>query len=188
VEPAVVEGIVRGLYRLPGAGAASAGARVRLVGSGAILREVIAAAALLREDFGIESELWSATSFPELAREAREVARWNRLHPLEPARVSHLERSLGGKTPIIAASDYVVAYPQLIAPYLEARYVALGTDGFGRSATRAALRRFFEVDRHQIVVAALDALRRERAVGGEVVAQALARYGIEVGLAPPWER
>jgi pyruvate dehydrogenase E1 component len=195
VEPVVVEGIVRGLYRWRGDGAPGTGAAVasvptsvRLVGSGAILREVIAAAALLRTDFGIESEIWSATSFSELAREAREVARWNRLHPLEPARASHLECSLGGKAPIIAATDYVVAYPQLIAPYVEARYVTLGTDGFGRSATRAALRRFFEVDRHQIVVAALDALRREGVIGGEVVAQALARYGIEADVAPPWER
>jgi pyruvate dehydrogenase E1 component len=198
VEPAVVEGIVRGLYRLePPVNGMSAGStaapsapppRVRLLGSGTILREVIAAAALLRDEFGIESEVWSATSFSELAREAREARRWNRLHPLEPARTSHLERALPGKTPIVAATDYVVAWPQLIAPYLDARFVALGTDGFGRSATRAALRRFFEVDRAQIVIAALDALRCEGEVGAEVVAEAIGRYGVEVEGVAPWER
>jgi pyruvate dehydrogenase E1 component len=217
----VMEGIVKGLYRLspagpgpdpgtgsgPDAGAGPASSApvptspdsadfvatvwpqsVRLLGSGAILREVIAAAELLRRDWQVESEVWSATSFTELAREAREVARWNRLHPLAPERSSHLGRSLPGRAPIVAASDYVVAYPQLIAPYLEARYVTLGTDGFGRSDTRAALRRFFEVDRHQIVVAALDALRGEGALRAEIVAAAITRYRIDTEVGAPWGR
>jgi pyruvate dehydrogenase E1 component len=187
-----IEGIVKGLYRLAphtaGSGPGTRPSAVRLLGSGAILREVIAAAELLRRDWQVESEVWSATSFTELAREAREIARWNRLHPLAPERSSHLGRSLPGRAPIVASSDYVVAYPQLIAPYLEARYVTLGTDGFGRSDTRAALRRFFEVDRHQIVLAALDALRREGAVEPEIVAAAIARYRIDAEVGAPWGR
>jgi pyruvate dehydrogenase E1 component len=200
-----VEGIIRGLYRLPGAVTSVVAASpapapapsatqpagqpsVRLLGSGAILREVIAAAELLRDDWQIASEVWSATSFSELAREAREVERWNRLHPLESARVSHLERCLPGPTPIVAATDYVAAYPQMVAPYLVARFTALGTDGFGRSDTRAALRRFFEVDRYQVVMAALEALRREGAIEPATLSRAIERYGIAVDTEPPWRR
>jgi pyruvate dehydrogenase E1 component len=122
------------------------------------LPEVIAASALLADDWGIGSDIWSVTSFSELSREAREVERWNRLHPSADSRESHVEHSLAGASIVVAATDYVRAYPQLIAPYVEGRYVTLGTDGFGRSDTRAALRRFFEVDRYQIVIATLQAL------------------------------
>jgi len=158
---------------------------VRLLGSGAILREVIAAAALLAEQFHVSSEIWSVTSFSELAREAAEVARWNRLHPRERPRESHLEQCLPGDLPIIAASDYVRAYPQLIGPYLGAGLTVLGTDGFGRSDTRSALRRFFEVDREHIVVAALHAAARRGDVDRVSVASAIERFGIETELAAP---
>jgi pyruvate dehydrogenase E1 component len=176
--------IIRGLYRYRGTANPPV---VRLLGSGAILREVLAAADLLRIDFGIEAEVWSATSYSELAREAADVTRWNRLHPELAARQSHLERSLAGDAPVVAASDYVRAWPQLIAAYLTVPFVALGTDGFGRSDTRAALRRFLEVDRFQIVLAALQALLDGNSVTRETLANAIARYGIDAGAVAPWQ-
>ena len=175
--------VIRGMYRFR---ATADTATVRLVGSGAILREVIAAADLLRDDWGLAAEIWSATSFSELSREARAVERWNRLHPTEPPQASHVGRCLAGAAPIIAATDYVRAYPQMIANHVEARFVTLGTDGFGRSDTRARLRRFFEVDRHQIVLAALDALVKTGVVARDVPQAAIARYGIDADSPAPW--
>ncbi len=154
----VAEGIIRGLYSL--SGPAAGAAAVRLLGSGAILPEVVAAAALLSADWGIEAEVMSATSFSELAREAREVER--RILLGDDDALSHVERLLPGDAPIVAATDDVRAYPQLIASYVEAPFVALGTDGFGRSDTRPALRAFFEVDCKHVVLAALHALARSR--------------------------
>ncbi|MEO5764497.1 MAG: pyruvate dehydrogenase (acetyl-transferring), homodimeric type, partial [Casimicrobiaceae bacterium] len=179
--------VIRGMYRLGGALPANAHGHVRLLGSGAILREVIAAADLLATDWNVGSDTYSVTSFSELARDAREVERWNRLHPAEPERQSHLDATLAGNAPIVAATDYVRAYPQLVAAYTRARFVALGTDGFGRSDTRAALRGFFEVDRRQIAIAALHALAREGALPAGVVAEAIGRYGVDAGAAPSWE-
>ncbi|MBX3605310.1 MAG: alpha-ketoglutarate dehydrogenase [Piscinibacter sp.] len=180
--------VVKGLYRFAPAASGTGPARVRLVGSGTILREVIAAAELLETDWQVGAEVWSATSFSELGREAREVERWNRLHPQQPPRESHLLRCLGGPAPIVAASDYVRAWPQLVAGHLQAPFTALGTDGFGRSDTRAELRRFFEVDRHQIVLAALSALQAQGQVEPAVCAAAIARYGIDAEQTPAWER
>jgi pyruvate dehydrogenase E1 component len=190
--------IIQGMYcyasYAPGPSAPAAGPsapaqpQVRLLGSGAILREVIAAAELLAQDWAIGSQVHSVTSFSELAREAAEVERWNRLHPLHPARRSHVARQLPGVRPVIAATDYVRAYPQLIAPHIDARLVALGTDGFGRSDNRPALRRFFEVDRHGIVVATLATLAQLGELPGESVARAIERYGIDAEAAAPWLR
>ena len=148
---------------------------------------MIAAAELLASDWNIDSEVWSVTSFAELAREAREVERWNRLHPGQPARRSHVQESLNDAAPIIASTDYVRALPQLIASYLPARYTVLGTDGFGRSDTRGRLRAFFEVDRHQIVLSALTSLVQECHLDASVCAEAIARYAIEVDAVVPWE-
>jgi len=191
--PAGVGGdIIQGMYRYatytPATAAKKTQAPVRLLGSGAILREVIAAAELLAQDWNVGSDVHSVTSFSELAREAAEAARWNRLHPLEPARRSHVAQQLPGARPVIAATDYVRAYPQLIAPYIEARLVALGTDGFGRSDNRPALRRFFEVDRHSIVVATLSTLSQMGERSRESVSQAIERYGIDAEAAAPWQR
>ncbi|MBN9206910.1 alpha-ketoglutarate dehydrogenase [Methylibium petroleiphilum] len=170
-------GVLKGLYRFRPAQGRKA-AQVRLLGSGAILREVLAAAELLRSDYGVEAEVWSATSYSELQREAIEVERHNRLQPQAPRRTSHVAQCLGGKAPVVAASDYVRAWPQLIAPYAEAsRFVALGTDGFGRSDTREQLRRHFEVDRAHIALAALDALADAGSVRREVVVRAAGRLG-----------
>ena len=185
--PAGVEAdVIKGMYRYAAFDASKADGRVRLVGSGTILREVIAAAELLAQDWGIAAEVWSATSFSELAREARAVERWNRLHPHETARQSHVCQCLAGELPVVVASDYVRAWPQLMTTYLQAPVVTLGTDGFGRSDTRAALRSFFEVDRHQIALAALTALREQGRVDAATCAQAIERYAISPEKDPSW--
>jgi pyruvate dehydrogenase E1 component len=180
--------VIAGMYRFGEKVPACAKARVRLLGSGAILREVIAAAELLAADWGIGCETFSVTSFSELGREAAEMQRWNRLHPEAAPRVSHVERLLAGEELIVAASDYVRAYAQLIAPYVRGRFVALGTDGFGRSDTRAVLRRFFEVDRHSIVQATLHALAEQDRVPKQWAAEAIVRYGIATDDVAPWRR
>ena len=170
-------GVLKGLYRFQPAQGKKA-AQVRLLGSGAILREVLAAAELLRSDYCVEAEVWSATSYSELQRDAIEAERHNRLQPQAPRRTSHVAQCLAGTAPVVAASDYVRAWPQLIAPYLEAsRFVALGTDGFGRSDTREQLRRHFEVDRAHIALAALDALADAGSVPRELVVKAAGRLG-----------
>ena len=162
---------------------------MRLIGSGAILREVIAAADMLAADWNVASEVFSATSFSELAREAAEVERVNRLQPREPPRVGHVAKLLAGRAPIVAASDYVRACPLRIAGYIEARFTALGTDGFGRSDTRTALRRFFEADRRHIALAALDALSLEDGtLGRNTLVEAIKRYGVDADAPPPWMR
>jgi pyruvate dehydrogenase E1 component len=187
--PAGVEDqVIRGMYRYAVTDAASSRGSVRLLGSGTILREVIAASELLAADWQVSSEVWSVTSFSELAREAREVERHNRLNPADPEQVSHLCASLAGDAPVIVASDYVRAWPQLIASYVDARFIALGTDGFGRSDTRAALRSFFEVDRHQVVLAALDGLVRDGSLPRQVLAEAIERYGLKGDRPAPWTR
>ena len=182
VQPGTEEGIIRGLY--PFATRGEGEVRVRLLGSGTILQQVIAAADLLAER-GIASDIYSATSFTELARDAREVERRNRLNGAETPELSYVQRLLPGKLPIIAATDYVRALPQLVAPYLGARFVALGTDGFGRSDTRTALRAFFEVDARSIALAAMEALVREGLAEHRLLTEALAEFGLS-GTPAPW--
>jgi pyruvate dehydrogenase E1 component len=180
--------IVKGMYRIACRGNAVSAPAVRLLGGGAILREVLVAADLLQQEWGVASEVFSVTSFSELAHEANEVERWNRLHPAEEPRSSHVANSLPGTSPVIAATDYVRAWPGLIAPYLAARYTVLGTDGFGRSDTRQALRRFFEVDRQHVVVAALHALAGQGCLPAATVAEAIGRYGLAAESGAPWTR
>ena len=179
--------IIKGMYRLIPAENGKT-PRIRLLGSGAILREAIAAEKLLREEWNVASEVWSVTSFGELARDARDVQRWNRLNPLATSRTSFVADCLTGKAPVLAATDYVSAYPSLIAPFVEAPFVVLGTDGFGRSDTRASLRRFFEVDRHSIVVAALKLLVDGELVKKDIVASAIDRYQLSTDDVSPWAR
>jgi pyruvate dehydrogenase E1 component len=177
------EGILRGIYRLRG----SEDAQVRLLGSGTILREVEAAAELLRDDFGVEASVYSVTSFTELAREGMETERWNRLHPTEEARVPFVASALGDG-PAVAATDYVRAFAESIRPYVHGRYSVLGSDGYGRSDWRRTLRRFFEIDRHHVAVAALKALADEGTLEPAVVQDAINRYELEVEVDPPWRR
>lgn len=152
---------------------------VRLLGSGAILREVIAAAHMLDQEWQVSSEVWSVTSFSELARDAREVQR-QQVFGGDVECQSHLLHCLPGNAPVVAASDYVRAYAQLVVPYLQAPCICLGTDGFGRSDTRSALRSFFEVDRYHIVLAAL------ASVDPQAHAEARAKYGIDADAEAPW--
>jgi pyruvate dehydrogenase E1 component len=189
--PAGAEGgILKGMYRLPGldpAGAKEGAPRVQLLGSGMILHEVLHAAALLRQDFGVEADLWSCPSFTLLARDGRAAERASRLHPDAPPRRAWVEECLAGaRGPAIAATDYVRAFAEQIRPWVGRRYLVLGTDGFGRSDTRAQLRRFFEVDRHHVVVAALKALADEGAVPAPTVTAAMASYGIDGSRPDPW--
>ena len=190
-QPSLVAGseadIMKGLYRFAKRDGQAADRTVRLIGSGAILREVIAAADLLEKEFGIGSDIFSATSFSELAKDAAEIERGRRLGAEFSDRQSHVELLLSGTAPIIAATDYVRAYPQLIAPFVTARFVALGTDGFGRSDSRAALRGFFEVDRFHIVLAALEALVREGKLERTSLLSAIERFGVNPGFPAPWK-
>jgi pyruvate dehydrogenase E1 component len=174
--PDAAEGILRGMHLLRKTG----NAKLQLLGSGPILREVIAAADLLERDWKVGASIWSVTSFTELRRDGMEAERARRLG--SDSR-SWVERCLAGaQGPVIAASDYVSAVPDLIRPYVPSKYVALGTDGFGRSDTRAGLRDFFEVDAKHIAHAALAAL------DPRLAAEALRRYGLDQGLRPPWQR
>ena len=171
------EGLLKGMYRLREG--APGRLRARLLGSGAILREVLAAGELLEEDFGVGAEVWSATSFNELRRDGLAAERWNRLHPEAPPRQSYVEQCLPrGAGPVVAATDYMKTYADQIRAFVPDRYTALGTDGFGRSDTRARLRRFFEVDRQHIAVAALKALADEGAIPPSQVVAAMKRYDI----------
>jgi pyruvate dehydrogenase E1 component len=185
---AAYDDIIRGMHRLRPWPAKKTKKRVRLASSGAILLEALAAAEILKNDWDVDAEVWSATSFAELARDARAAERWNMLHPEETPRVSHVERCLPGDEITVAATDYVRAYPGLIAPYVAGDYTTLGTDGFGRSATRADLRRFFEVDRSAIAIAALHRLAKRGAIPAAQVSDAIARYAVDTGAAPSWER
>jgi pyruvate dehydrogenase E1 component len=169
------EGILRGIHPL------RAGADVQLLGSGTILREVEAAADLLREDFGIEAGVWSVTSFTELARDGMAAERWNLLHPGDEPRVPYVREALPAG-PAVAATDYVRAFAEQIRPYVPGPYTVLGTDGYGRSDWRRVLREFFEVDRRYVALAAL------REVAPERMAEAIDRYGIETEGEPPWRR
>jgi pyruvate dehydrogenase E1 component len=158
------------------------------MGSGTILREVLAGADLLQEDFGVASDVWSVTSFTELRREGMAAERWSRLHPAEDPRPSYVEQCLAGRRgPAIASTDYVRSFADQIRPLMSGRrYVVLGTDGFGRSEYRVKLRRFFEVDRHHVAIAALRALADEGAVERSVVGQAIERFEIDPDVPPPW--
>ena len=169
----VEDGIIRGLYLYRQGSRKKK--RVQLLGSGTILREVIAAAALLEDEWNVAADVWSATSFTELRREAIDVERWNMLHPMDKPRVAYVSEALGGhKGPVVAATDYMRSFPDQIRPYLGDRhYLTLGTDGFGRSDLRSQLRKFFEVNRHYVVVAALKALADVGEVDSSLVAQAI---------------
>ncbi|HJO04195.1 MAG TPA: pyruvate dehydrogenase (acetyl-transferring), homodimeric type [Acidobacteriota bacterium] len=171
------EGIVRGMYLLRAAEAVS---QVQLMGSGAILREVEAAAEMLAIDFDISADVWSVTSFTELGRDGMAAARWNRLHPEAPARRCFVQQQLAERPgPVVAATDYLETFPEQIRPFVERRVVALGTNGFGRSDTRSQLRSFFEVDRRHIVVAALKALADDEVCKPAMVAAAINKYDID---------
>jgi pyruvate dehydrogenase E1 component len=182
-QPAMPDGIeddiVRGMYLYRQGSRKKK--RVQLMGSGTILREVIAAAALLEDEWNVAADIWSVTSFTELRRDAIDAERWNMLHPMDKPRVAFVTRTLARqKGPIIAATDYIRSFPEQIRPYVgDHDFVTLGTDGFGRSDMRAQLRKFFEVNRHYVVIAALKALADAGEVDVSQVAQAIKAYKID---------
>ncbi|MCI3204635.1 MULTISPECIES: pyruvate dehydrogenase (acetyl-transferring), homodimeric type [Pandoraea] len=182
--PAMPEGveqdILKGMYAFRRGTDNSKAPRVQLLGSGTIFNEVIAAAEMLKNDWGVESDLWSCPSFTELAREGNDVTRHNLLHPTETARLSHVEKCLNEtRGPVIASTDYIRTYADQIRPFVRGRYVVLGTDGYGRSDTREKLRHFFEVDRNWVTVAALKALADEGTLPASKVAEAIAKYNLD---------
>jgi pyruvate dehydrogenase E1 component len=184
--PGVRDGILRGMYLLRESDSDEKTPHVQLFGSGAILREVIAAADLLANDWNVRSDVWSVTSFNELQRDGVAAQRWNMLHPQEQHRASYVEECLRHRRgPGVASTDYIRTFASQIGPFLGRRYVALGTDGYGRSDFRRKLRQFFEVDRHFVTVAALRALADEGTVPAAIVAKAVAKYGIDPNKANP---
>jgi pyruvate dehydrogenase E1 component len=179
------EGILRGMYPIRDAGAAT-GPRVQLLGSGTILREVLAAADLLRDDFGVAADVWSVTSWSELRRDGLDAERWNLLHPAEPQRKSYVESQLAGRGgPVVASTDYVKAVADEIRPFVPGHYRVLGTDGFGRSDRRERLRHFFEVNRFFVAIAALKALADTGVLAPDAARQAIERYKIDPGKPNP---
>ena len=162
------------------------GPRVQLLGSGTILREVLAAADLLAADYGVIADVWSVPSFTELRRDGLAAERWNMLHPTEPQRRSYVETCLADRLgPVIAATDYIKSFADQIRPFVGQRYRVLGTDGFGRSDYRRNLRRFFEVDRHYAALAALASLAEDGTIPTATVADAISRYGIDTDKPDP---
>jgi pyruvate dehydrogenase E1 component len=184
----VEDGILRGMYLYRESKTKGRAAQVQLLGSGTILREVFAAAEMLERDWDIAANVWSVTSFTELRRDGMAAEHHNRYQPAAAPMLSHLAQCLAPTSgPVIAASDYVRAVADLIRPYMPRHYVALGTDGFGRSDTRAQLRDFFEVSAAHVVIAALQALAAEDSIASGLVARAMTRYKISAGRAPSWE-
>lgn len=175
----VEEGIIKGMYLLQENNKKSKN-HVQLLGSGTILREVIEAARVLKDDFSITADIWSVTSFNELRRDGLTVERHNRMHPDKPAQQSYVTQQLAGRVgPIIAATDYMRLYAEQIRPFIQSPYVTLGTDGYGRSDTREKLRHFFEVDAKYIVITALSALAEQGDVPKSTVIDAMKRYKID---------
>jgi pyruvate dehydrogenase E1 component len=180
------DGILKGMYRLS-TGGAGKGPRVQLLGSGTILREVMAGAELLEKDWGVSADVWSCTSFNALRRDGMATARWNLLHPAEKPRASYVEQCLGAtQGPVIASTDYMRVFADQIREFVPRRYKVLGTDGYGRSDSRENLRRFFEVSRFYVAVAALKALAEDGEVPASKVAEALKKYAIDADKPAPW--
>jgi pyruvate dehydrogenase E1 component len=182
-----VPGILKGMYLFQAGGEKAKAPRVQLLGSGTIFRELIAAADLLQSDWGVDADLWSCPSFTELARDGQAAARWNMLNPTAKPKLSHVETCLTDtQGPVIAATDYMRAFAEQIRSFVPRRYAVLGTDGFGRSDTREKLRRFFEVDRYYVTVAALKALADDGDLPAAKAAEAIKKYGINASKPAPW--
>ena len=174
----VEEGIIKGIYLLKSG--ENGKIKVQLLASGSMVNEVIEASKLLKSDWGIDSDIWSVTSFSELHREAEDKKRWNTLHPDSANKQSYLQTCLNPENgPVIAVSDYVKLVAEQIAPYIDCSFVALGTDGFGRSETRKELRTFFEVNRYYIVLAAIESLKNLGLVENSDVKKVISIYNLD---------
>jgi pyruvate dehydrogenase E1 component len=191
--PAMPQGaekdILKGMYHLQSVGDSKAKLRVQLLGSGTIFREVMAAAQLLKEDWGVASDLWSCPSFTELARDIQRTQRHNLLNPTAKSQKSHVEESLTKYAgPVIASTDYVRLFAEQIRPAIQQlgrSYTVLGTDGYGRSDTRENLRHFFEVDRYWVTLSALKALADNGQLEAKKVAEAITKYGLDISKPNP---
>jgi pyruvate dehydrogenase E1 component len=187
----VRDGIIKGLYPYKTVSPDGAKLEVQLLGSGVILNEVLRAQQILADKYKVASTVYSATSYTALRRDALECERYNRLHPTGEGKLPYVSKVLGNtRGPVIASSDYMRALPELVGPFLTdakgPRLLALGTDGFGRSDTRKALRRFFEVDAENVAVAALSALAERGELDRTVVAQAIQDLGVNPDAPAPW--
>jgi len=181
----VEEGIIKGMYLLKRA-AGKNKLKVQLMGSGSILREVEAAAVILEKDYGVAANIWSLTSINELQREGKAVARWNMLHPESEPRVPYVSELLGSDGgPCVVATDYIKSYADQLREFIPGRYTVLGTDGYGRSDTRAKLRKFFEVSREFVVIAALKSLADEGSIEMAVVTEAMRALGVSADKIDP---
>jgi pyruvate dehydrogenase E1 component len=180
------EGVLRGLYRFNVSDAPDTKLRAQLLGSGTIMFEVLKAQTILKEKYGVAADVWSVTSYKELYRNANDCERWNMLHPGETPKTPYLTEMLkDAPGPFIAASDYMKVLPESLAKWVPGQLVSLGTDGFGRSESRVALRDFFEVDAKHIVLATLGALVREKKISIELVKQVVRDLGIDPEKANP---
>jgi pyruvate dehydrogenase E1 component len=177
-------GILKGMYSFSKSKAK--GPKVQLMGSGVILREVIAAAELLEKDWGVSPDVWSVTSFTELRREGLDAERWNMLNPEKKQKQSYVAECLSGaEGPVISSTDYMKSFADQIRNFIPQRFVSLGTDGYGRSDSREALRSFFEVDRYYVVLAALKALADEGKLPASKAAEAIKKYNIDISRPNP---
>lgn len=184
----VEDGIIRGMYKYQSQEVDNARGRIQLFASGPIIREALRAQQLLAERYRVASDVWSVTSYKQLGFEAMEAGRWNALHPTEPPRDSYVEKCLKGtEGPYIAVSDYVRLIPEMIAPWVPGELITLGTDGFGRSESRQALRRFFEIDAESIVIASLGSLAKQGKVEKQEIQQAIGDLGIDPEKPAPWK-
>jgi len=182
----VEEGIIKGMYQFK-QGNDSDKPRVQLLGSGTIFNEVIAAADMLQDEWDVDADLWSCTSFTELAREGQACERENRLRPTQENKVPYVSQCLNNQRgPVVVSTDYVRLLADSIRPFISGSYTVLGTDGFGRSDTRENLRSFFEVDRYYVIVAALNSLVDTGEIEASVVQQAIEKYGLDVSKPAPW--
>src|ERR1700682_662061 len=180
------DGVLKGLYPFKASGKTDAKLRAQLLGSGTIMFEVLKAQQILEEKYGVAADVWSVTSYKELYRAANDCERWNMLHPAEPAKIPYVTQTLkDAQGPFIAVSDYMKVLPESLARWVPGQLVSLGTDGFGRSESRVALRDFFEVDAKHIVLATLGALAREKKIATVVVQRAIKELGIDPEKANP---
>jgi pyruvate dehydrogenase E1 component len=174
----VSNGILKGMYRLKRGGKKKL--KAQLMGSGTILREVLASSEILLKDFGVDSDVWSVTSFNELRRNALQIERWNNLNPDKQLKKNYIQSCLSSSAgPFIAATDYMKIIPDQIQRWVPGTFISLGTDGYGRSDTRSALRKHFEVDRWFIVITTLKALSDQGMIDGRIVSKAIKKYGID---------
>ena len=173
------EGILKGMYKFKEFNK-NKKTKIQLIGSGAILREIISGAEILQNEYGIDSEIWSVTSFNELARNGMETERYNLLNPDEKNKASYVEQCLGqSNSPVLAASDYMRSHSEQIRPFVKNSFYSLGTDGFGRSDTRKNLRNFFEVDKEHVVTYGLSILAKEQLIASKYAQEAIKKYKID---------